>query len=196
MSRSEGTMRDFGRTLPLLGGRQSGVLDAFVPRTVRIPVQRFRLRASNDVERSRRVMRLLFANWLAQADQPAGRRAAPAIRTPIWIYAEGPSAPPAARAVQPEFLAQVLARTEMAKFLFVFYEPPEGPLWEGEGELALERRRRSALIVRLAAEVYRREHGADPATAGALVGPVLKDLPEGVAATDPIPAGLAPENTR
>ena len=72
MSRFEGTMRDFGRTLPLLGGRQSGVLDAFVPRTVRIPVQRFRLRASNDVERSRRAMRLLFANWLAQVDRPAG----------------------------------------------------------------------------------------------------------------------------
>jgi hypothetical protein len=46
------------------------------------------------------------------------------------------------------------------------------------------------LIVRLAAELNRREHGAAPATAGALVGPILKALPEGIAATDPIPSGL------
>jgi hypothetical protein len=191
MSRFEATMRDFGRTLPLLGGRQTGVLDAFVPRAVKLPVQRFRLRAGNDVERSRRLMRLLFANWLAQVDRPAGAQVALAIRKPISIYADDPSAPPAARAVRPEFLAQMIGRTEMARF----WVGPEGTqidprFWEGEGELARERRRRSVLIVRLAAEVYRREHGADPTTAGALKGPVLKDLPEGIAAADPIPTGL------
>jgi hypothetical protein len=191
MSRFEATMRDFGRALPLLGGRKSGVLDAFVPRTVRIPVQRFRLRAGNDVERSRRLMRLLFANWLAQVDRPAGHRAPPAVRKPIWIFADDPSAPPAARAGRPEFLAQMIDRTEMARFLV----GPEGTqidprCWEDEGELARERRRRSVLIVRLAAEIYRREHGAHPTTAGALVGSVLKDLPEGIPAPDPIPAGL------
>jgi hypothetical protein len=53
-----------------------------------------------------------------------------------------------------------------------------------------ERRRRAVLVVRLAAELYRREHGKPPATAGALLGPVLKELPEGIAADDPIPHGL------
>ncbi len=62
------------------------------------------------------------------------------------------------------------------------------PPWESEGELARERRRRSVLIVRLAAELYRREHGAAPAMAGALLGTILEELPEGIAATDPIPA--------
>ena len=67
---------------------------------------------------------------------------------------------------------------------------PGDPPWEGDGELARERRHRSVLIVRLAAELYRREHGAAPATAGALLGTVLKELPDGIAAADPIPAGL------
>ena len=62
--------------------------------------------------------------------------------------------------------------------------------WELNGELARERRRRSALIVRLAAELYRRERGQLPPAAGALLGIHLKELPEGIAANDPIPAGL------
>jgi hypothetical protein len=173
-----------------LGGRQEGVLDSLVRSpAVRDPVQRLRLRATNHVERSRRVLRLLFANWLAQADRPAGRRAPPAIREPIWIYADDPSAPAAARAVRPEFLAEVTEHADIALYWFGSMLSPRDPLWDGEGGLARERRRRSALIVRLAAEVYRREHGTGPARAGALLGTVLEELPEGIAADDPIPAG-------
>ena len=84
----------------------------------------------------------------------------------------------------------MIDRTEMARFCGRPRGHPGRPAWEGEGELARERRRRSVLIVRLAAEVYRREHGAAPATAGALVGRVLKDLPEGIAAAESIPTGL------
>jgi hypothetical protein len=187
----ESTMRDFGWALPLLGGRQVDVLDQLVRwPAVRYPVQRFRLRASNDVERSRRALRLVYANQLPQADRPAGRRAPLAIRKPTWIYADDPSAPAAARAVTPEFLAAALDRTEIAGFLFGMAPVPSDPPWEGQGLLARERRHRSVLIVRLAAELYRREHGADPATCGALLGTILKKLPEGIAAADPIPAGL------
>ena len=97
MTNFESTMRDFGRILPLLGGRQPGVLDQLVQwPAVRYPIQRFRLRASNDEERSRRAIRLLIANWLAQADRPAGGRARLAVRKPTWIYADDPSAPAAA----------------------------------------------------------------------------------------------------
>ena len=168
-----------------------GLLDRLVPwGAVRLPVQRMRLGASNELERSRRAFRLLFANWLAQVDRPAGRRAPLALRKPIWIYADDPSAPAAARAVTPEFLARVLDRSEIAAMLFRRCPDPSDPPWEGEGELARERRRRSVLIVRLAAELYRREHGAAPATAGALLETVLEELPEGIAAADPIPAGL------
>ena len=35
-----------------------------------------RFRGSNDIERSRRVVRFLFTNWLAQVDKPAAERAA------------------------------------------------------------------------------------------------------------------------
>ncbi len=191
MTNFESTMRDFGRVLPLLGGRQASVLDQLVQwPAVRYPVQRFRLQASNDVERNRRAIRLLFANWLAQADRPATGRARLAIRKPTWIYADDPSAPAAARAVRPELLAKALDRTEIAGFLFGLDPDPGDPPWEGDGELARERRHRSVLIVRLAAELYRREHGAAPATAGTLLGTVLEELPDEIAAEDPIPAGL------
>ncbi len=189
MKSFEGTMRSFGRMVPLLGGRQLSVLDAFAPRFVRSHFLRIRLSASNELERSRRTFRLLYANWLAQADRPADRRAPLAIRKPIWIYAADPSAPAAARAVSPEFLARALDRIELG-FLFGQASDPSDPPWEGNGELARERRHRSILIVRLAAELYRREHGGAPASAGALVGPILKELPEGIAPAAPIPVGL------
>jgi hypothetical protein len=190
MRNYEGMMLSFGRILPLFGGRQQGLLDRHVPGHVRLHAQRLKLRASNELERSRRVFRLLFANWLAQVDRPAGHQAAPAVRTPVWIYADDPSAPAAARAVRPEILAEAIQRLQIS---FLFSGGPDAgkpPPWESQGELALERRRRSALIVRLAAELYRREHGAAPATAGALLGPILKELPEGIAADDLIPASL------
>ena len=59
--------------------------------------------------------------------------------------------------------------------------------WEGDGLLAREPRRRLVLIVRLAAELYRREHGKLPSTASELVGAYLSSLPEGIAADGPIP---------
>jgi hypothetical protein len=190
----ESTLRDFGRRLPLLGGRQAGLLDQFVNSpAVRMPIQRARLRATNEVERSRRAVRLLFANWLAQVDRPADRRAPLAIREPTSIYASDPSAPPAARAVSPEFLVRVIEETNIARFWFgseLVAGEPHTPPWDGAGDLAKERRRRSALIVRLAAELYRRERGELPGAAGALVGPYLSELPEGIAPGDPIPEKL------
>jgi hypothetical protein len=135
------------------------------------------------------VFRLLDANWLAQADRPPGRQAPLAMRRPIWIHSSDPTAPAAARAVSPEVLARAIGRLEIAFLLDSGDDPGDAP-WGERGELTRERLRRSVLIVRLAAELYRREHGAPPATAGALLGPILKELPEGVAADDPIPAGL------
>ena len=94
----------------------------------------------------------------------------------------------------PEDLARIIDHTALARRIFGDY--PFSYLsssaarvvpWENGGGLALERRRRSSLIVRLAAELYRREKGELPATAGVLVGPHLKELPEGIAAGDPIP---------
>ncbi len=188
----EWAMGDFG--VPInIGGRQQGMLDRMLPwGAVRVPIWRARVRANNDLERSRRAFRLLFANWLAQIERPDDRRAPLALRDPIWIYAADPSAPPAARAVSPEYLVQTLEQLEIGRLLFRLAgaNGADPPWWEGQGELGRERRRRPALIVRLAAEVYRREHGAAPETAGVLLGTVLDRLPEGFGADDPIPAGL------
>jgi hypothetical protein len=164
-------------------------LDQLVPWSARLPVQRFQRGATNELERSRRVFRLLFANWLAQADRPVGRQAPLAIRRPTWIHADDPTAPAAARAVSPEVLARALDQLEIA-FLFGPGTDQGEPPWGAQGELTRERRRRSVLIVRLATELYRRERGAAPPNAGALLGTVLKELPEGISADDPIPDRL------
>ena len=68
-------------------------------------IQRFRFRASNDPEKSRRALRLVFANWLAQVDRPAAERARSATHAGLLIYEADPTAPPAARAVTPDALS-------------------------------------------------------------------------------------------
>jgi hypothetical protein len=188
-------LRDSNSPVPPLPGGELGPLDQTASLAgVSGPARMAWLRTSDGVQRSRRAVRLLYANWLPQVDRPATKRAPVAVREPLWIYAGDPTAPPAASAVAPEVLARVIERDEIAKtLLFQFLDRSKGPMlapWELNGELARERRRRSALIVRLAAEWYRREHGQLPPTAGALLGIYLKELPEGIAANDPVPVGL------
>ena len=186
----EQMIREFSRPPPLLGGRQHGLVD-HLPWNLRSPAYRLKRNATNELEKGRRVFRLLFANWLAQVDRPDARRAPLAIRKPNWIYVNDPSAPWAARAVTPEFLAQTFDKLELSYILFSLRcDDPGVPPWEREGKLTQERRRRSVLIIWLAAELFRREHGTLPAKAGALLGVDLKELPEGIAADDPIPEGL------
>jgi hypothetical protein len=160
--------------------------------------QELRLKACNDLERSRRVLQLVFANWLPQADRPASRRAPVAIKSPTLVYEADPSALPSARALTPEALARALDHSILARYAVRGSIPgQEGKsflhsnmLWEGDGELAREHRRRTALIVRLAAELFRREHVRDPAQAGDLLGHCLASFPEGIKSDDPIPSKL------
>jgi hypothetical protein len=91
-------------------------------------------------------------------------------------------------------LIRAIDRTSLARELFGALDPgasggtPMGTApWEGKGLLAREPRQRAVLIVKLAAELYRREHGRFPATAAALVGPFLKFLPDGIQRDAPIP---------
>jgi hypothetical protein len=49
-----------------------------------------------------------------------------------------------------------------------------------------EQATRDATLVRLAEEIYEREHGAPPKTLGELVGPLLDRLPDRYAADDPV----------
>ena len=84
--------------IPLPGGRQ-GLLSRIVSsRPLRTELQ---LAAAYDQRRrgSRRVLNLLYANWLAQVDKPARERATLAAQLPVVIYAAEPSEPTAAGAI-------------------------------------------------------------------------------------------------
>jgi hypothetical protein len=187
-------MRVMVNDIPMPGGR-FGLLEQIVAATgAKSQIQRICLRATNDVERSRRATRLLFANWLAQIDKPEGRRAPIAISKPTLIYAADPTAPPAARAVAPENLSMAIDHTALARQMFrpagmtaTTGTPMSRSPWERDGLLAREPRHRAALIVKLAAELFRREHNKAPTTAGALVGPYLRVLPEGIDKDEPCP---------
>jgi hypothetical protein len=181
--------------LPLPGG-EGGLLDLVVPRTARGSLQHFRFRATNDVERSRRVIRFLFTNWLAQVDKPAAERSPSTKIEDVYFYEFDRSASRAARDVSPETINRAIDETLIARWIFRPIE--HGPhinesafgAWEGDGFFARERKRRSMLIVKLAAELYRREKGQPAATAGVLLEGYLKELPEGVSRGDAIPAGI------
>ena len=113
------------------------------------------------------------------------------------IYGADPSAPAAARAIAPEELDAAIGDSTFAReyldptFWSSHGGPPwSGSAWEGKGTLAREPRRRAVLIVKLAAELYRREQGKAPANAGALLGGYLEKLPVGIGRDERIPDGI------
>ena len=171
--------------IPLPGGPHGWLEKAATAARVKNHVQRARLHATNDVERSRRVLRLLYANWLAQVDRPAGQRARIAIQLPNVIFAADPSAPPAASAIAPEDLRAAIDQTLLAA---CFFRPLSSTTssqdawsesyWQPNGRLAREPRRRAVLIVKLAAELYCREQGKPPAK----VVHAARGLSQGIAA--------------
>jgi hypothetical protein len=134
---------------------------------------------SNEPERSRRVLRLVFANWLAHAQEQDGVSRKPAVRaifsplnqaTRLSFYDPGPGAPAAARSLSPPDLARWLITTRDAKLLLF--------QWLWPAIRISERREHSALVILLAEELYRRERGSAPASEKALVGPYVDHLPD------------------
>jgi len=131
-------------------------------------------------ERSRRVVRLLWANWLAHAETPELRPQKPAVRallpalkpTSLPLYPVSPDAPAGARALPPQELASWLVATRDAKLL----------MEEGDVMLMLRHRLYQRayrdLVIMLATEIYRRERGSLPPSEEALVGTYLKSLPD------------------
>jgi hypothetical protein len=138
-------------------------------------------------ERSRRVLRLVFANWLAYDALPPERRPAPdpKLSGSYDFYAFGPEAPAGARALSPVALDRWLASTTDAS------EMLRGMSFQGIHHLQ-ERSNHRALVVLLARALYRRDHGADPPSDQALVGPYLERLPnDGSDSDEPGPAAGA-----
>jgi hypothetical protein len=133
-------------------------------------------------ERSRRVARLAFANWLAWAALPPGGRPRPAVkavlrggfqsqRVDFFTFPPG-AAPPAARALAPGDLAAAFVDARVA-------QETAAPAWVWLRSVRnKEARDRSGLVLRLAGALYRLERGAPPPQPEALVGPYLPALPD------------------
>ncbi len=122
-------------------------------------------------ERSRRVIRLVMANWLAHYNQPPGDRPKPDPDPSLNFdfYHFGPDAPAKARGFSPKDLGRWMDSTHDAQVLFGMLElnKVRGYEWTNHREL----------LILLATQLFRRDHGSDPPTPEALVGPYLRSLP-------------------
>jgi hypothetical protein len=150
--------------------------------------RRFRLR---EPERSRRVLRLLYANWLAEVETHEPRSRQPAVRakfpllvstnpirkvfTTVPVYRVGPLAPAGARALSPQEVASWLITTNDVKLRAAVANTCQ---WPWSPDRLRDRRAYRDLVVMLATEIYHRERGALPPSEEVLVGTYLKSLPD------------------
>jgi hypothetical protein len=124
----------------------------------------------HEPERSRRVIRLVTANWLAYLDLPASDRPKPDPKVASFdLYPFGPQAPAQARALSPEALDDWFDTAFDAQKVLRFLD--------GSGVRTVEKANHGDLVILLGTELYHRDHGTDPPTPEALVGPYLKSLP-------------------
>jgi hypothetical protein len=154
--------------------------------------RRFLLR---EPERSRRVLRLLCANYLAQVDTRGRQPRKPAVfaaltyltstnpvtkgRFHIPLYPVGPEAPAGARALPPQDVAGWLVASLDARLrLLMGYDEWLPPVQARDRRTVADRRAYHDLVIMLATEIYRRERGAPPPTEDALVGTYLQSLPD------------------
>jgi hypothetical protein len=150
--------------------------------------RRFVLR---EPERSRRVLQLLCANWLAHLETQGLRPRKPAIRAsftlvisanPITkgtsrvpLYPVNPDAPAGARSLPPLDVAWWLATTNDAKLRILVANDIQ---WPWTPDRLRDRRAHGDLVLMVAREIYRRERGSLPPSAQALIGTYLKNLPD------------------
>jgi hypothetical protein len=155
--------------------------------------RRFLLR---EPERSRRVLRLLCANYLAHAET----RELPPRKPAVWakfsyvtstnpvtkgtlkvpLYPVSPEAPAGARALPPQQLTRWLVATVDARLRLVegSHEWPWPPDRVGDARAVADRKAHRDLVIMLATEIYRRERGSLPSSDEALVGAYLQSLPD------------------
>jgi hypothetical protein len=150
--------------------------------------RRFLLR---EPERSRRVLRLLCANYLAQVDTRGRQPRKPAVlalltadpvtkrKFSIPLYPVGPEAPAGARALPRHDVAGWLITSLDARLrLLMGYDEWLPPVRARDRRTFADRRAYRDLVIMLATEIYRRERGAPPPTEHALVGTYLQSLPD------------------
>lgn len=128
-----------------------------------------RLFLRHEPEQSRRLVKLLIANDLAQCDRPINSR--PPVAVPAWhIYEADPAAPAATRAVSPGALGRRLDATRQIASLY----------WREmlEANAATERRILDSTKLDLAERLYQKENGRPSTTPRDLLGRYLKRLPD------------------
>jgi hypothetical protein len=129
----------------------------------------------NESELNARVLRLVFAGLLAQCDRPRASRATMVLPN-LLIFAHDSHTPPAVRRLSPQKLGEWLSASDV-RHIFP-------PLRYGFTEIEGERNRFDLLLLELARHCYRHDHGRQPATYQALLGPYVSALPEGFEPTD------------
>jgi hypothetical protein len=149
--------------------------------------RRFLLR---EPERSRRVLRLLCANWLAQVQSHKPRPRRPAVwalfslqtspnptskSTGVPLYPVSPLAPGGARALPPHEVASWLVTTNDVKLRILVANNCQ---WPWSPDRLRDRRAYRELFIMLAEKIYHRERGALSPSEEALVGTYLKSLPD------------------
>jgi hypothetical protein len=134
----------------------------------------------HEPERSRRVLRLLCANYLAHVQSRGRLSRKPAVYSVVPIYAVGPEAPAGARALSPQDLAAWLESSLDARLrLRMGYDEWLPPVRRPRDRRTVaDRKAYRDLVIMLATEIYRRERGAPPPTEAALVGTYLQSLPD------------------
>ena len=154
--------------------------------------RRFLLR---EPERSRRVLRLLCAHYLAHAEA----RGMPPPKPAVWakvtyltstnpvtkgtfkmpLYPVSPEAPAGARALPPQELARwLVASLDVRLRIGNGHEWPWPPDRVADRRAVADRKAHRELVIMLATELYHRERGSLPSSDEALVGTYLKSLPD------------------
>lgn len=141
-------------------------------------------------ERSRRIARMIFANWLAQADKrPADRPATASTYPLVFDEDAGPT---------PSLSPSALARRAATAPYFALARVGPPPAWwyvvdQWPTTYRLDRQARADLILALADRIYEIEKGGPPPDVEALIGTVLPKLPDdydptgGVSVEPPMP---------
>jgi hypothetical protein len=196
-------MRELERPMPLSfqheieGEWTLGLGDMALSPTIIDHLEAARRFLMREPERSRRVMRLLCAQYLAHEEAHEMPPRKPAVwarffyltstnpmttgRISVPLYPVSPDAPAAARALSPQELASWLVATLDARLRLVqghshYWPWPPDRLSDSRG--VRDRRAHRELVIMLAAELYHRERGSSPTSDEALVGTYLKSLPD------------------
>jgi hypothetical protein len=143
----------------------------------RLPLAKpVRLFLRREPERSKRVARLAFANWLAYCDRPSPP---PLSSGSLRLYQVDATAPAVVQALSRDEIEAWFESTTWARLLM---SRMSGAV---VGQAGGERTIIGSLEISLAERCYRLDHyGASPRKLGALVGPYLARLPEGYSADE------------